>query len=129
MFDKTINIQRGEKLVPYEKTVIEKKAPTDESIKLYGEMRDKAYQSVIDEIVVNDNSLNIKAVVFRNDFERSIVCRYMFTLNSKGITGEVKESGAMEYDKVKLMQSVLQDASKRIADFLKPVVMESMRNG
>jgi len=34
--------------VPYEKTVIEKRAPTDDSIRLYEEIKTKAYKSIID---------------------------------------------------------------------------------
>lgn len=39
MFDTTVFQTKGTQYVPYEKTVIEKKAPTDESIKLLNEFK------------------------------------------------------------------------------------------
>ena len=44
--------------VPYTKTVIEQRAPTDESIKLLKEMRAEALNSIIRSIHIANNSIN-----------------------------------------------------------------------
>lgn len=63
MFDR-VTIQQGKEAVPYAKTVTvhEHKAPTDESIRLYQEIEEKAFQNILHRIQVNDNALNFGAI-------------------------------------------------------------------
>ncbi len=59
MFDYKILINRTE-FIPYEKTIIEKRAPTDESIRLWNEIKEKAYATIRDTIrlkTLNPNSM------------------------------------------------------------------------
>jgi len=79
--------------VPYKKTIIEKKAPTDESIKLYEEIKEKAYDSILDTIVVNDNSLNLKAILYKDNFSYKQVCKYKVVLNGAEISGNISIEG------------------------------------
>lgn len=55
----------------------EKRAPTDDSIKLYEEIREKVQKELISRIQVNDNSFNITFDFYQSfggNFE--IVCKY-----------------------------------------------------
>lgn len=51
-----------EKLVSYEKTVHEHRAPTDESIRIFNEMQDKAKDSVVAAFSTNNNILEASEV-------------------------------------------------------------------
>ena len=75
--------------IPYGKTIIEKKAPTDESIKLYEKIKEKAYNSILDTIIVNDNSLNLKAILYKDPFSWKQVCKYKVLLNGSEISGSI----------------------------------------
>lgn len=77
-----------DRLVPYEKTVIEKRAPTDDSIRLYEEIKTKAYKSIIDSMEVNDNLVNFKAIIFEDYLMDNLKCVYAIKLNGKVIDGE-----------------------------------------
>ena len=61
MFGKNTIIYERE-MVPYEKSVTIKRAPTDESVAILNEMQEKAMQNLIKTVNVKDNSMN--AVVF-----------------------------------------------------------------
>lgn len=75
-------------LVPYAKKIkiTEHRAPTDESIKLVNEMREKVLRDMVCSLVVEDNTLNA-VMVFVSGGERVLedVLRYAlkFTLNGK----------------------------------------------
>lgn len=88
MFDKTFIQPTRTEYVPYEKTVTitEKKAPTDESIKLFYEMREKAKENLIKEFEVNDNIINAQVFSFNNnDFSMDKLMYIKFVLNGKTI--------------------------------------------
>lgn len=57
------------KLVPYEKTVniTEKKAPTDESIRLLNEFQDKATRNLVGAFMVESNILKAGVLAFEDD--------------------------------------------------------------
>jgi len=76
--------------VPYTKNVniTEVKAPTDASINLYGEIKEKAYKSILDSIVVNDNIFNSKSIMYKDWASYQEILKYSFTLNGKEYTGE-----------------------------------------
>ena len=43
--------------VPYEKSIVEHRAPTDDSIRIWEEMKEKAYKSILGSIELRDNAL------------------------------------------------------------------------
>ncbi len=70
MFSKKIILQPPiEKHIPYEKEVHihEHKAPTDESIKLYDELREKAIKSITGRFEVRDAEISGVAISFEED--------------------------------------------------------------
>ena len=105
--------------VPYEKTVIEKKAPTDESIKLYEEIKEKAYSSILDTIEVKDNSLNLTAVLYKDNFSWKTVCKYKVVLNGNVFSGEVAIEdnvvATRPMAKVEVYKQIVGDVAKKLA--------------
>ncbi len=72
--------------VPYEKSVkiTETRAPTDESVKLLNEFQEKAKQNLVDQIKVEDNTLNGVVLFFRQDIVHDKVEWFgKFSLNGK----------------------------------------------
>lgn len=85
MFDR-INIQSNTEYVPYDKTVTvtEKKAPTDDSIKLLNEFEEKARKNIIAKINIDENYLKAVAVAHWVDIMHDQIIFYgKFTLNGK----------------------------------------------
>ena len=67
--------------VPYVKE--EKRAPTDESVRLLKEMQDEALQSIVDRMHVEDNILNGDAVLFDDYLRGKKIFLIKFKLNGK----------------------------------------------
>ena len=113
MFDTTIIKQTA----PYPQTVHEHKAPTDESIRLYQEIEEKAYQGILHRIRVNDNTLNFGAIVHMPRMTTDQEVAYIFTLNGREITGKItiKHHEAMSMDWDGIARKIVEDASKHIA--------------
>jgi hypothetical protein len=76
---------------PYEKTVHEYKAPTDDSIRIYGEMKEKAYKSILKSIGVNNNIINFSAIIYTEFSTYEEVLQYRVMLNGKEYVGRVNE--------------------------------------
>lgn len=76
---------------PYKESVeiTENRAPTDASIALFAEMREKAFKSIVDTIVVNDNTFNFKACVFNFPGELTEKLVFSLTINGCEIKGSV----------------------------------------
>ena len=70
--------------VPYEKTVHEHRAPTDDSIRLYKEMVEKAEEEVLGRIEIKNNL--VEAVVFW--YQPQAICSLRFCCRFK-INGEI----------------------------------------
>lgn len=116
MFNKTFVFpQTGTEYVPYEKTVIEKRAPTDESIKLYKEMKEKAYSSILGTIELQDNILNVNGILYEEYISMDKVCKYRLMLNGREITGEIRSSRLDLKDKQFIVRKIVDDASRHIA--------------
>ncbi len=74
--------------VPYDKTVNEHRAPTDDSIRLLNEMTDKAKRNVLHAIHLKSNIIDCAVVYYRNDnFYGKIDFCLKFDLN--GTTHEI----------------------------------------
>lgn len=115
MFNKTLVFPRSTEYVPYEKTIIEKRAPTDDSIRIYDEMKDKVRKSIIDTIEINDNSFNVKAIAFNDFSTMEIVCSYAFTINGKEITGEIRNREIYGYDKTSFVKKLFTKVAENLA--------------
>lgn len=124
MFDRTVVLagRTVTERVPYEKTVVEKRAPTDDSIRLYDEIKEKAYNSILGTIEIRDNSLNVVAILYEDFLAYHKVCKYRLKLNGKEITGEIRSSEVDLQDRQALLQEIVDKASRHIAvEILKTV--------
>jgi len=80
--------------VPYAKTVTitEHKAPTDESIKLYNELLEKAEKSLLEVMTIKSSVLGeVKIAIYRrvDNFLVPMVARFRFVLNGETFDGEI----------------------------------------
>lgn len=113
MFNKIILSQERTKYVPYTKTIIEKKAPTDDSIRLFNEIKEKAYNSIIDTIELKDNILNINAIVFKDPESFNNICKFSVSLNGMKIVGEITIESF--YDKTEAIKEIYRQVSEIIS--------------
>lgn len=93
MFNKTILVAGRTEYVPYEKsvTVHEHKAPTDDSIKLYEEIKEKAYNSIIRTLKSGDNELvKYDAIVYKDMYTFDTIVKFRIILNGAEIIDGVK---------------------------------------
>jgi len=116
MFNKSLfYTQSSKEYVPYEKTVIEKRAPTDDSIRLYEEIKTKAYKSILDTIKINDNTFNVKAIIFDEPLSYKRICKFAFTINGFEITDSIDIDIAMEYNKEEVINLIIDKCSKKLS--------------
>lgn len=116
MFNKTFVFpQARTEHVPYEKTVIEQRAPTDDSIRIWQEMKEKAYKSVLDSIELRDNTLNLNAILYEEPYSYEKVCKYRLSLNGQEMTGEIRSSILDMKNKMELYRKIVDDAARHIA--------------
>lgn len=117
MFDSYNRIGGSYIPYPYEKTIIEKKAPTDDSIRLYEEIKEKAYKSIIDTIKIDDNILKVNAIVYQDALSYNRICKYRLLLNNNEIEGEIVIDNVefISYDRIQIMKRIYEEVSKSIS--------------
>lgn len=87
MFD-TYNARGATQYVPYEKTVTTNNAPTDASIALYEEIKEKAYKSILHSIIIENNVFSVSTIVYEDYLSFSVKAQYKFILNGKEYSNE-----------------------------------------
>lgn len=89
MFDRVhLHTRVAPEFVPYCKTVKEIKAPTDDSIKLYEEIKEKAYKSILESISISDNVFKAEGYLYKDLLSFTTVFRYKISLNGVVIDGK-----------------------------------------
>jgi hypothetical protein len=86
MFDTIHNNTSITEYVPYckEVNVTEKRAPTDESVRLLNEFQEKAKTNIIENIIINENIMKGAVLVyFESPSSPSITIHGKFELNAK----------------------------------------------
>jgi hypothetical protein len=114
MFDTTNIIKRGTEYIPYEKTVIVKNAPTDESIKIYNEFKEKAYNSIIDNLEIKNSLVEVKGVVYREFSTDSLICAFAYKINGD----EIKDKFTIDWNYDDDEQRINEFIFKKISEFL-----------
>ena len=112
MFDRTVINQKSVESVPYEKTIVEKKAPTDESIRLLNEFHDKAKENILDRIIVENNKFNYKAIVYEESHTMQRFISYSFSLNGENFNSKVRLKD--KESKYTLIDELIKDLSNEI---------------
>ncbi len=115
MFDRIVLARTSREYVPYEKTVVEKRAPTDDSVRLYEEIKDKAYESILESIRINDNSLNTAVIVYEEPALFGKTCMYRLTLNGKELSGKIDMIDFMQYRHEDILRKIIQHLAEKIA--------------
>ena len=87
MFDKYYT--KGTEHIPYTKTINIGRAPTDESIKLYEEIKEKAFKSILDSMNISGNTVNVNAILYQDDSSFQRVLRYKYILNGDESEGKI----------------------------------------
>lgn len=118
MSDKVYFIPGGDTTtyVPYEKTVIEKRAPTDDSIRLYKEMKEKAEQSIIDSFKVENTLVQGRIVVARDagiDYNNSLKVFFKIMINGHEFSDKIVCD--MDLSREEIIEKVIGEMSTRIA--------------
>lgn len=93
MFNHTLVVANRTEYVPYEKsvTVHEHKAPTDDSIRMYEEIKEKAYNSIIRTIRSADNELvKYDAMVYRDMYTFDTILKFKVILNGVEIIDDIR---------------------------------------
>ena len=67
--------------------VVEERAPTDDSIKLYEEIKEKAFDSIIESIKIQDNLFNAKALLVKDPMTFGMKFYYTFRINGEEFKG------------------------------------------
>jgi hypothetical protein len=129
MFSKTVVQKVTEtRLVPYEKTVHEHRAPTDESIKLYGEYADRAYDSVLETIRAVSSFGEIEAKIWKDYRTTKIICGFSFNVNGKKLTGKVEVDEYPIKNNHELIKKVYDEVSHEITSILIGSVIKDIDN-
>jgi len=127
MFDKYQIGRTVTQYVPYEKEVNEHRAPTDESIKLYEEIKEKAYDSILNSISINNNTINLSAIVCKDPCDYKTFVRYKLRVNDAEMIGEVKLKQDFTFDKTEIIKNIFEDLSKSLVEnLLKNLLMDSV---
>ena len=119
MFDTIVHKTEVRQSPAYPQTVIENRAPTDESIKIYAEMLAKA-RAEIASVVLSDLPDNVlsyaKVLTHRDDLRQQIGVRLMFKLN--GIEHVVNVSEDFEEQRSAMARVIVEALLKRVGDQL-----------
>lgn len=90
MFDNYYMQDRTTEYVTKNVNVTEKKAPTDESVRLLNEMTDKALKNIINKFSTSNNILQVTGATFNNYMKDCIELHCKMTLNGKDILFKVE---------------------------------------
>jgi hypothetical protein len=115
MFDTIYQGRTHTEYIPYEKTVKEIRAPTDDSIKLYGEIKEKAYKSILDSFYLEDNIFKASIMVYQDIMSDERVCMYKYTLNGIEYQDEFRSRNFKIENKSDIIHNVIKGISDQIA--------------
>lgn len=118
MFDKTVLIApRQESTSSYSKVDIkEVKAPTDDSMRLLEEFRQKALDSVVDKFRI-DNVFKAQVMVFK-DWDKFETNTIAISLTVNGSNHRLKCEIGMPYDKMSALIAAYKAISDKVSELL-----------
>lgn len=85
----------------------EHRAPTDESIKIFNELKEKASASVLDSFIVKNNRFDTELAVFLYAEDYSKIVSYKMMINGKSLTGKFKIPSQDIHDREKILELVV----------------------
>jgi len=120
MFDKIIRINPEIK-VTENKTVIEKRAPTDDSIRLLNEMQESAFKNMLDSVNLKSNDLHGCAIMTAQIAWKpfSKIVKYKFILNGVEHFGDFEINDPhIIFDEKMFMQILCEELAKHVTNVL-----------
>lgn len=120
-----------------EVSVTEKKAPTDESLRLLKEMREKARESITFDKDLEDNGFKFRATIYERFEEGTMVCQIKFKLNGRIEEFEVEQSRYESQRQnehperlfaTKILDAVRERVSKTISENIIHLLMSNNKN-
>lgn len=125
MFDRTI-VHQAPDHIRAEITVTEKRAPTDESVRLLREMEAKAKAEVIKAVAINDNLFNGVIHTMFDALSYRTTVRLVYSMNGKKLTTDyhIDDSRSLDDSIAGLIDAVAQDVAIEI---LRKPISEAMK--
>lgn len=125
MFDRTI-VHQAPGQIRAEINVTEKRAPTDESVRLLREMEAKAKAEVIKATAVNDNHFTGVIHTMFDALSQQTTVRLVYSLNGKKLTTDyhINDSRSLDDSIAGLIDAVARDIAIEI---LRKPISEAMK--
>lgn len=115
MFD-TLHVHPTEtQFVTKNVNIQEFRAPTDDSIRLYEETKEKAYASILASIKEDGNIVKYNAIVYRDLYSYKLVVAYRLLFNGKTIENKYEIDTFDADTKIKLREKVFEVVSRHLA--------------
>lgn len=127
-----IRTDRSPKHITHEVNVTEKKVPTDESLKLLNECKQKAKEEIMSEVDLKDNVVNgiaVSAMKGISMFDQ-VEFYFKFTLNGKDFIHKrkldhTKSMGYIELNNISQWKQLAQDLSEVVAHEITIMIFDS----
>ena len=115
MFDRTI-VHQAPDHIRAEITVTEKRAPTDDSVRLLREMEAKAKAEVIKAVAINDNLFNGVIHTMFDALSYRTTVRLVYSMNGKKLTTDyhIDDSRSLDDSIAGLIDAVARDIAIEI---------------
>ena len=125
MFDRTI-VHQAPDHIRAEITVTEKRAPTDDSVRLLREMEAKAKAEVIKAVAINDNLFNGVIHTMFDALSYRTTVRLVYSMNGKKLTTDyhIDDSRSLDDSITGLIDAVARDIAIEI---LRKPISEAMK--
>lgn len=117
MFD-TYSVHQQDRLVPYAKTVNEYKAPTDDSIKLYGDFLQKAREELVEKGRFCSNEVNVTYSIYRDHAHDTTCCHYNIVINGKLLQAKFELSSYHYSDRYEFFTELKQHIVEAISNYV-----------
>lgn len=112
MFD-TYNSYKSGETTFVDRNITINRAPTDESIRLYDEMKQKAYDSILDSFKIESNTINGNVIYYKDIFSYAYIIKYKYKLNGKTHEGKLQFNEFMSKEKV--LEETFKGISNQVA--------------
>ena len=130
MFDNYTTGKSHTEYVPYDKTITEKRAPTDDSIRLANEYKDKILNDLMGSAVLNNNEFNCAISVYQNPamFNALGICIDCWINNKKiQFRKEYEPANSFRHpDKDTAIRSKVAEIVKDFADVIAREILSSV---
>lgn len=125
MFNRTI-VHQAPDHIRAEITVTEKRAPTDDSVRLLREMEAKAKAEVIKAVAINDNLFNGVIHTMFDALSHRTTVRLVYSMNGKKLTTDyhIDDSRSLDDSIAGLIDAVARDIAIEI---LRKPISEAMK--